>query len=390
MAAQTELANSQAESFAHSHGSPIQTRSERLQSENPADYAPISRLEEQWKYTSSDQLAGLDSDEVSEYLGDINAQLGAGTATSWVGPESEHFGAAGIPEDLVSAVAWSAAAEAYLVDIAENESPSLSTITLDSNDSNPSALHLIVRASKHSESVVILDHVGTGVLAENIELIVEAGAKLTFVSVQDWKKGSVHAASHYAKLGRDAQLKHIVVTLGGDVVRVTPNAYLTSPGASVELLGAYFAGAKQHIENRCFVDHEATNCKSRVTYKGALQGDKAHTIWVGDVLIRATAEGTDTYELNRNLLLTDGARADSVPNLEIETGQIEGAGHASASGRFDDEQLFYLQSRGITELDARRLVVQGFLNEVIQQIDSEAIRERLSLAIEAELVRGLN
>ena len=156
----------------HSHGNvPIQTRSERLQSENPADYAPISRLEEQWKYTSSDQLAGLDSDDVSEYLGDINAQLGAGTATSWVGPESEHFGAAGIPEDLVSAVAWSAAAEAYLVDIAENESPSLSTITLDSNDSNPSALHLIVRASKHSESVVILDHVGTGVLAENIELI---------------------------------------------------------------------------------------------------------------------------------------------------------------------------------------------------------------------------
>jgi Fe-S cluster assembly protein SufD len=100
------------------------------------------------------------------------------------------------------------------------------------------------------------------------------------------------------------------------------------------------------------------------------------------------AEGTDTYELNRNLLLTDGARADSVPNLEIETGKIEGAGHASASGRFDDEQLFYLQARGITETEARRLVVRGFLNEIIQQIDNEQIRERLSNSIEAELARS--
>jgi Fe-S cluster assembly protein SufD len=105
-------------------------------------------------------------------------------------------------------------------------------------------------------------------------------------------------------------------------------------------------------------------------------------------MIRMAAEGTDTYELNRNLLLTDGARADSVPNLEIETGKIEGAGHASASGRFDDEQLFYLQARGITEIEARRLVVRGFLNEIIQQIDNEEIRERLSNSIEAELARS--
>ena len=107
-------------------------------------------------------------------------------------------------------------------------------------------------------------------------------------------------------------------------------------------------------------------------------------------MIRQAAEGTDTYELNRNLLLTDGARADSVPNLEIETGEIEGAGHASASGRFDDEQLFYLQARGINALDARRLVVRGFLNEVIQQIGIESIEARLTDAIEAELARSNN
>ncbi|MEY4321701.1 MAG: hypothetical protein RL167_429, partial [Actinomycetota bacterium] len=136
--------------------------------------------------------------------------------------------------------------------------------------------------------------------------------------------------------------------------------------------------------------HAVPNCKSDVKYKGALQGDKAHTVWVGDVLIRMAAEGTQTYELNRNLLLTDGARADSVPNLEIETGKIEGAGHASASGRFDDEQLFYLQARGIDEIEARRLVVRGFLNEIIQQIGVEEIQTRLTAAIEAELERSAN
>jgi Fe-S cluster assembly protein SufD len=108
-------------------------------------------------------------------------------------------------------------------------------------------------------------------------------------------------------------------------------------------------------------------------------------VWVGDVLIRAAAEGTETFEVNRNLVLTDGARADSVPNLEIETGEIVGAGHASATGRFDDEQLFYLTSRGISLEQARRLVVRGFFGEILQKITIPEVRERLTMAIEAEL-----
>ena len=125
-----------------------------------------------------------------------------------------------------------------------------------------------------------------------------------------------------------------------------------------------------------------------MTYKGALQGDSAHTVWVGDVLIRAAAEGTETFETNRNLVLTDGARADSVPNLEIETGEIVGAGHASATGRFDDEQLFYLQARGIPEDEARRLVVRGFLVDVINQIPVPDLRDRLNADIDAELAEA--
>jgi Fe-S cluster assembly protein SufD len=162
-------------------------------------------------------------------------------------------------------------------------------------------------------------------------------------------------------------------------------------GGDAELLGLYFADSGQHLESRLLVDHSQPNCTSNVLYKGALQGDPesgkpdAHTVWVGDVLIRAEATGTDTFEVNRNLVLTDGARADSVPNLEIETGEIAGAGHASATGRFDDEQLFYLQARGIPEDQARRLVVRGFFGEIIAKIGVPEIRERLTDAIEHEL-----
>ena len=162
----------------------------------------------------------------------------------------------------------------------------------------------------------------------------------------------------------------------------------TGRGGEAELYGLYFADAGQHLEHRLLVDHTVPDCRSYVGYRGALQGDDAHTVWVGDVLIRAEATGTDTYEINRNLMLTDGARADSVPNLEIETGEVAGAGHASATGRFDDEQLFYLMARGIPESEARRLVVRGFFAELIDKIPVEALRERLGDAIEARLAKA--
>jgi Fe-S cluster assembly protein SufD len=238
--------------------------------------------------------------------------------------------------------------------------------------------------------VVVLDHAGNGVLSETVEIVVEDGAHLTVVSVQDWADGAVHASSHRARLGRDAKLKHVVVTFGGDVVRITPDAEFTATGGEVEMVGLYFADTDQHQEHRLFVDHAVPDCKSRVTYKGALQGSGAHTVWVGDVLIRANAENTDTYELNRNLVLSDGARADSVPNLEIETGEIAGAGHASATGRFDDEQLFYLQARGIPEIEARRLVVRGFFAELIHEIGVPSVEERLLASIEAELEKSMS
>ena len=155
------------------------------------------------------------------------------------------------------------------------------------------------------------------------------------------------------------------------------------------MLGLYFADAGQHIEHRLFVDHNEPKTTSNVLYKGALQGERAHTVWIGNVLIRKEAEGIDTYEENRNLVLTDGCQADSVPNLEIETGEIVGAGHASATGRFDDEQLFYLRSRGIGEKEARRLVVHGFFNDLIRKVGIPMIEEKLLETVEAELAKNV-
>lgn len=373
----------------HSHGAgvPLQTRYERLRSTNVADFPPITPREEQWRYLSADRLAGLDADVLAEFIGELEVTHSDGVTTELVDETHASFGGAGIPEERPSAAAWGSAKQAYLLTLPGNEK-SEAQIALSSDSAEPSALHIILEAKPFAEATVILDHKGHAVLSENVEIIVGDEAQLTVISIQDWDDSSVHASTQMARLGRNSKLKHLVVSLGGKTVRVASSTEFTQPGGDTEMLGMYFADAGQYLENRLYVDHAVPNCKSRVTYKGALQGEKAHTVWVGDVLIRMAAEGTDTYELNRNLLLTDGARADSVPNLEIETGKIEGAGHASASGRFDDEQLFYLQARGITEIEARRLVVRGFLNEIIQQIDNESIRERLNDSIEAELARS--
>ena len=245
--------------------------------------------------------------------------------------------------------------------------------------------HLVIEAGTHSKAVVLVEHTGSADVTANVEVLVGDGAQLTVVTIQRWADDANHLAQTDAQVGRDATYKHIAVTLGGSVVRLNSNVKYAGPGGDATMLGVYFADSGQHLEHRSFVDHNTPRCQSLVTYKGALQGDTAHTVWVGDVLIRAEGEGIETYELNRNLVLTDGARADSVPNLEIETGDIEGAGHASSTGRFDDEQLFYLQARGIPEADARRLVVRGFFADIIAKIGLPEVVDSLMEAIETEL-----
>ena len=374
----------------HSHGGgvgvPDSSRAGRLTSYKLADFKPLTGMEEDWRFTPLKRLRGLHTEVLTGAAPAVSVTAPDSVRVETVGRDDRRIGSAAIPEDRVSANAWENFAEATVITVpSEVQVDGEVSVLLTGQGTEASAQHIVIVAEKFSKSVVVLDHQGTAVVSENIEILVEEGAQLTVISLQEWNDDAVHASSQQVKLGRDAKFKHIVVSLGGDLVRVTPSARFTAPGAEVELFGLYFADAGQHLEQRLFVDHAVANCKSNVLYKGALQGRNAHTVWVGDVLIRKEAEGTDTYEANRNLVLTDGARADSVPNLEIETGLIAGAGHASATGRFDDQHLFYLMARGIPEEVARRLVVRGFLNEIIQKINVPAIEERLTEAVEREL-----
>jgi Fe-S cluster assembly protein SufD len=350
--------------------------------------------DEIWRFTPLRRLRGL-HDGSARATGkveiSVTEQPGLRVETARRG--DERLGQGGVPTDRVAAQAFSSFNSATLITV-ERDTRIAEPIGVTVTGPGEGAVaygHLQVRVSELAEAVVVIDHRGSGTLADNVEFVVDDAARLTVVWLADWADDAVHVSMHHAKLGKDAVLRHVAVTLGGEVVRMTANVRYTAPGGDAELLGLYFADDGQHLESRLLVDHAQPDCKSNVLYKGALQGDPgsalpdAHTVWIGDVLIRAEAAGTDTFEVNRNLVLTDGARADSVPNLEIETGEIIGAGHASATGRFDDEQLFYLRSRGIPEEQARRLVIRGFFAEIISKIAVPEIRERLTAAIEHEL-----
>jgi Fe-S cluster assembly protein SufD len=363
---------------------PVQTRSDRFTSTNPADFAAVTGREAEWKLSPVPVIRPLIDDTLDGSPYPYLVNQAAGLTVEWIDRTDDRIGSAGAPEEKASANAWSAFDQALSVTVAGDEFVD-ATVTRSSLGGTARAGHTIVTAKANSRATVVLQNTGSALLSENVEIVVEEGAHLTLVSVQEWDDEAIHLASHFVTVGRDARLRHIVVSLGGKVVRVNPSTHLIAQGADAELFGLYFADAGQHLEQRVYVEHVAENTRSRVNYKGALNGKGAHTVWVGDVLIGPKAAGTDTYEQNRNLVLSEGTRADSIPNLEIETGDILGAGHASATGRFDDEQLFYLQARGITEREARRLVVLGFLSEIVQKVPAGALQERLRDAIEAEL-----
>jgi Fe-S cluster assembly protein SufD len=360
-----------------------------------ADHPVPHGREEIWRFTPLKRLRALHAD----------ATLGAGTTRyEWNTPEGVRVadvtgdearalrGVSGlVPNSRFAARVLAEVPTSLLVDVpAEAEIAEPVVVNLTGTDAAlTEGGHVVLRFGRHSRSTVVLNHTGSSSLAQVVEIVVGDGAEVTVVSVQDWADDAVHLTHTQARVGRDASYKHAAISFGGDTVRMDANVTYDGPGGSAEMLGLYFADAGQHIEHRLFADHTAPHTKSHVVYKGALQGNKAHTVWVGNVLIRKVAIGIETYEENRNLVLTDGCQADSVPNLEIETGEIEGAGHASATGRFDDNQLFYLRSRGIEEAEARRLVVHGFFNDLIRKVDVPAIEERLVATVEAELAKNV-
>jgi Fe-S cluster assembly protein SufD len=369
-------------------GSAPVSRLHELQSFDVADFPVPTGREEEWRFTPLRRLRGLQGD----------APLGAGKVTVETDPapgvrvESVDRGDARlgrwfVPTDRVSARAFGSFGEATVITVpAELAAARPTVVTVRGHDAEGAAFgHTLVDVQPMAQAIVVLDQAGSASYADNVELAVGDGAALTVVSLQDWADDAVHASHHHMRLGRDASVRHIAVSLGGGVVRLAPSVAYGGPGGDAELLGMYFADAGQHLEHRLFVDHAVPNCRSRVDYRGALQGEDAHTVWIGDVVIRAEATGTDTYERNRNLVLTDGTRVDSVPNLEILTGEVAGAGHASASGRLEDQHLFYLMARGIPEAEARRLVIRGFFGTLISRIGIPQVEARVAAGIELEL-----
>jgi Fe-S cluster assembly protein SufD len=366
---------------------PVSRLHER-QSYDPADFGVPAGREEEWRFTPLRRLRGLhDAAALDDATMSIEVDAAPGVTAEKAERGDPRLGTAFVPADRVSARAFASFREATVVSVQKGaESAEPTWISVRGEDAGHGASgHFRVEVGENARAVVVLEYSGSATYADNVELVVGDGGSLTVVSLQDWADDTVHLSHHQARLGRDARLTHTAVTLGGGVVRLAPSVRYGGPGGEAELRGLYFADAGQHLEHRLYVDHAERNCRSRVTYKGALQGQDAHAVWIGDVVIRPEATGTDTYEYNRNLVLTDGTRVDSVPNLEILTGEVVGAGHASASGRLEDHHLFYLMTRGIPYDEARRLVIRGFFGQLIGQIEVPVLRDRITAAVEAEL-----
>jgi Fe-S cluster assembly protein SufD len=374
---------------AHSHGGPTPTGSpaERFTSTDPDAFGVPTGREETWRFTPMKRIRPLLDGAVSDAHLTWVTDLPEGVELISVDADDPLLKGLPEPADRLAALARQRSGGAAVIRVpAEAQLDRPVTLGLSGTGSDDVVWgQLVVEVGNFARATIVLDHSGLARYAGGVAVLAGDGADVTLVSVQDWAPGAVHSGQYDAVVGRDATFKQVVVTLGGDLVRLVSNVQYSGPGGSAELFGVYFADETQHQEHRLWVDHAVPNCTSNVLYKGALQGEDARTVWIGDVRIRPAATGTDTYELNRNLVLTDGARADSVPNLEIETGEIVGAGHASATGRFDDEQLFYLCSRGIDAETARRLVVRGFFADVVQHIGLPGLQDRLMGTIEARL-----
>lgn len=376
----------------HSHGPgspvPVQTRNERPSSYKIADFPQVNGREVDWKQTPVAKINDLlDSTVVgTRYEYDVVASGSA--SVSWVSMKDASVATVGKPEDRASAVAWESTEDALVISVEADDVSEL-IVTRSGFGLAARAAHTVIRVAPFAKTTVVLQNEGDANLTENIEIFAGESSNVTVITLQQWGATSRHLASHFTRTEKDAHVTHAVITLSGEIVRVNPQTHLVGEGSSVDMLGLYFADSGEHLEQQVYVHHVGPHTKSRVNYKGALQGAGARSVWIGDVLIGQDAVGTDSYEQNRNLILTDGTRADSIPNLEIKTGDIAGAGHASATGRFDDEQLFYLEARGISEEEARKLVVRGFLNEIVQQIPVESVAERIQAALDHELEESL-
>ena len=219
------------------------------------------------------------------------------------------------------------------------------------------------------------------------EIVVGDGAHVRYVSIQEWGAGVTHLGVTRAEVGRDAEIRTLAIGFGADLARVENEVVLGQPGGFSEQLGIFFADGTQHFDHRSLQDHVAPNCSSDLLYKGALR-DRSRAVYSGWVHVRPDAQKTDAMQTSRNIVLSEHAKADAIPNLEIEANDVK-CGHAASVGPVDEETVFYLCSRGIPHDEAERLIVSGFFQEVLDRVRIDQVRESAELTIAEELERGI-
>ncbi|NLG60872.1 MAG: Fe-S cluster assembly protein SufD, partial [Candidatus Cloacimonetes bacterium] len=234
------------------------------------------------------------------------------------------------------------------------------------------------------EEMVSPDMEGTTFVNGVVEIIAATSANVQYVAMQQWGKGVKHLSTQRTVAARDANLDSLIVNLGADVARVDLAASLEGPGSRSDMLGLYFAKGNQHFDHNTRQDHRVPHAQSDLLYKGALD-DAAHAVFRGIIKVFPKAQRTDAYQTNRNLLLSKDANSTSLPNLEIEADDVR-CSHAATVGQLDEEELFYIMSRGIPRNIAERLVVFGFFGEVLERLPMPGVVEELREAIGRKLV----
>ncbi len=244
--------------------------------------------------------------------------------------------------------------------------------------------HMLVVLEEGAETTILFessspsDDAG-GFHCGGLELVLNARSNLRFVGLQDWGCGAWHFAHKRARVGQDANLQWTIAAMGSRFAQVDQQVALVGPGASSHVNGVMFTRDKQHLTYNTIQQHSAPHCTSDFLYKAVLQ-DRSRTVWRGMIKVDVGADKTDGYQRNDNLLLSDNARADSIPGLEIKADDVR-CTHGSTSGRVDEELIFYAQSRGFTRVEAVRLIVTGFFQQIFDRVTIESVREALGVAI---------
>lgn len=397
-----------------------------IRSFNPADFPDPSQATDEWRYAPLDQLRDVFEPFTPSGAVTIEAHLDDGTPVPLTRVSSRGNGSqesgpqgndsrgkdledmVGKPVDRSAAIEWQASTSAgriFECDVTHsltqpliirctgiNQQESTNQPGMkehrESERTSRDAFHLIIRVAANVHADIVLDHTGYTNCLEGIDLQTGANSDVNFSSIQEWDPRSRHLATQHIRVGENARLQHNIISLSSKIVRIRMDPQFDGPNGFLNMLGIYYVDPGSYMEHRTMVVHNYPQCTSRVVYKGALDGTGARSAWVGNALILPKAPKTDSYELNRNLVLSPGAIANSEPQLEIENGDIVGAGHASSVGRFDDEQLFYLESRGIGREEARKLVVRGFFADLISQIGVHSVEKQLMDTIDRRLARG--